>query len=487
LERISKPYLAESLADFAFETDYKDLPGEVVRRVKIFILDIIGTALAGSMSTLAKEETKRVLEKGGRPESTIIGHQKKTIAEWAGHLNHFHSEFFDWTPDYLQLGHPSALTIPPILAAAEREGVDGKTFIASAAAGYEIECRLLQSRYSQFMRPEHLEEGAGNVGGAAGVAKEMRLSKEKIAHAIAHAAYVESGTLWEAVKYHGGGGIKVLSSTNDVEIAEYAKMGVTLPLQIFEGKLGYFEIRAKRYGGKPFDADRVRKDLGKEWKMLLAAYKPYPNTCNPMQGQVEAALDLIKEGRIRPQDVDKVFVKISAAGQNYSFAKPIKYKPETWIMCNFSTPYLVGVSILKGRLTPAEFTDEVRTDPKVLEMVAKVDGVEDEEFSTQWLKDMSRIPIEVTIWTKDGKKHVKFLDIPKGEPHCPKYSGDINKWYKAIEDKFRGIVSNIPGYAENVDEIVNTTMNLEKLDDIKKLTRLLQKDTPTRYRIDKGR
>jgi 2-methylcitrate dehydratase PrpD len=241
------------------------------------------------------------------------------------------------------------------------------------------------------------------------------------------------------------------------------------------------------YGGKPLDVEKVREGLGKEWKMLRTAYKPYPNTCNPMQGQVEAALDLIEEDEIRPTDIDRVFVKISAAGQNYSFAKPIKYKPETWIMCNFSTPYLVGVSLLKGRLTPAEFTDEVRTNPRVLEMVAKVDGVEDEEFSKQWLKDISRIPIELTIWTKDGKKHVKFLDIPKGEPHCTKYGGDINKWYKAIEDKFRTIVEEIPGYRENADKIVDAVMNLEKFDNMKQFTKLLHIETPTKYHIDKGR
>ncbi|MGA2783726.1 MAG: MmgE/PrpD family protein [Candidatus Bathyarchaeia archaeon] len=490
-QNISQPYLAESLANFAYETRFNDLPPEVVRRVKIFTLDIVGAALAGSMATLAKEETRRLLAKGARPESTIIGSQEKTIAEWASHLNGFQSELFDWTPDYLQLGHPSFSTIPPTLAVAEREKVDGKTFLTSVAVGYEIECRLLDSYQSMFIRPEHLEASIGAFGGAVGAAKEMGLSKEQMTQTIAHAAYgghwTLLGSLWSAIKYHGGGGIKVLVSTNDVEMADYAKMGITLPHQIFEGKLGYFEERAKRYGGKPHSHERVREGLGKEWRMLLACYKPYPNTCNPMQGQVEVTLDLMKEDQIRPADVDKVFVRISGAGQNYSFAKPIKYKPPTWIMCGFSTPYLVGVSILKGRLTPAEFTDEVRTDPRVLDMVARVDGVEDEEFSKRWLKDMSKIPIEITIWTKDGRKHSKYLDIPMGEPHSPKWNGDINKWYKAIEDKFRTIAEDIPSYRKDADKIVDTAMNLEKLKNIKQFTKLLQKKTPTRYTINKGR
>ncbi|MGA2785832.1 MAG: MmgE/PrpD family protein, partial [Candidatus Bathyarchaeia archaeon] len=413
------PYLVESLAGFAHDTSFDDLPPEVVRRVKALTLDLIGAALAGSMATLAKDETARILSKGGHLESTIIGSKEKTSAEGASHLNAFYSELFDWTPDYRQLGHPSASTIPPTLAVGEREEVDGKTYLASVAVGYEIECRLMEAKQSQYMRSEHLGNTIGEFGGAVGAAKEMGLSEEKMAHTIAHAAYSELGRLWEAVKYHGGGGIKVLKGRDDVEIADYAKMGVTLPLQIFEDKFGYFEERAKRYGGKSFDPDTVKEGLGKDWRLLMTAYKPYPNTCNPMQGQVEAALDLVREKEIKPEAVEKVFVKISGAGQNYSFMRPIKYKPTTWVMCNFSTPYLVGVSILKGRLTPAEFTDEVRTDPRVLEMVSKVDGVEDEEFSKQWLKDMSKIPIELTIWTKDGKKHSKSLNVPKGEPHSP--------------------------------------------------------------------
>jgi 2-methylcitrate dehydratase len=490
-ENISPPYLAESLANFAHDTRFKDLPSEVVKRTKILTLDLVGAALAGSMATLAKEETRRILAKGARPESTIIGCPRRTVAEWASHLNGFYSEFFDWTPDYKQLGHPSFSTIPPTLAVGEREGVDGKTFLTGVAVGYEIECRLVEAYQSMFMRPDHVEANIGAFGGAVGAAKAMGLSRDQMTQTIAHAAFgghwTLLGSLWSAIKYHGGGGIKVLVSVNDVEMADYAKMGITLPLQIFEGKLGYFEERAKRYGGKPYSHEHVREGLGKEWKMLLACYKPFPNTCNPMQGQVEAALDLMEEDGIPPVDVDKVFVKISGAGQNYSFAKPIKYKPPTWIMCNYSTPYLVGVSILKGRLTPAEFTDQVRTDPEVLDMVARVDGVEDEEFSKRWLKDMSRIPIEITIWTKDGKKHSKYLDIPMGEPHSPKWAGDVNKWYQAIEEKFRTIVEDIPAYRKNVDKIVDTAMNLEKLTKIKQFTKLLQKKTPTKYKIDKGR
>ena len=77
--------------------------------------------------------------------------------------------------------------------------------------------------------------------------------------------------------------------------------------------------------------------------------------------------------------------------------------------------------------------------------------------------------------------------MPKGEPHSPKWNGDINKWYKAIEDKFRTISEDIPGDPKNVDKIVDTAMNLEKLKNIKQFTKLLQKKTPTRYTINKGR
>jgi hypothetical protein len=97
-----------------------------------------------------------------------------------------------------------------------------------------------------------------------------------------------------------------------------------------------------------------------------------------------------------------------------------------------------------------------------------------------------------SIWpcgqgTKDGTRYTKRLEICKGDLSSPKWGGDLDKWYEAIEEKFRTIVEDIPAYRKNVDKIVDTAMNLEKLTNIKQFTKLLQKKTPTNYKIDKGR
>src|SRR4029453_11363639 len=68
----------EDLARFIAETQYDDLPAEVVEAAKIGILDGVANLLAGSTQPVAQIVSAYTLELGGTPVSSVIGPGFKT-------------------------------------------------------------------------------------------------------------------------------------------------------------------------------------------------------------------------------------------------------------------------------------------------------------------------------------------------------------------------------------------------------------------------
>jgi hypothetical protein len=68
----------EDLARFIAETQYDDLPAEVVAAAKIGILDGVANLLAGSTQPVAQIASAYTRELGGTPVASVIGHSFKT-------------------------------------------------------------------------------------------------------------------------------------------------------------------------------------------------------------------------------------------------------------------------------------------------------------------------------------------------------------------------------------------------------------------------
>ncbi len=65
--------LTHDIVKFVCETRYKDLPDEVVRLSKGFVLDALGVTLAGTTEKGSRILHTYIRQMGGRAESTILG------------------------------------------------------------------------------------------------------------------------------------------------------------------------------------------------------------------------------------------------------------------------------------------------------------------------------------------------------------------------------------------------------------------------------
>ncbi len=77
----------EVLASHVVQSQYEDLPPDVVERTKYFILDTIGAAIAGTTSYGTAEVINLIQEWGGKPEANIWVYADKVPSYHAAFAN----------------------------------------------------------------------------------------------------------------------------------------------------------------------------------------------------------------------------------------------------------------------------------------------------------------------------------------------------------------------------------------------------------------
>jgi len=65
--------ITSTVARFAVQTSYNDLPGSVIEKVKQIVLDSIGCALGGYVVDRSRIALELIEELSGNPQATIIG------------------------------------------------------------------------------------------------------------------------------------------------------------------------------------------------------------------------------------------------------------------------------------------------------------------------------------------------------------------------------------------------------------------------------
>ena len=179
--------VTKTLARFSANLSYEDLSPEVVDWAKYLCLDFAGVSLNGSTTDSAKAVVKTI-EGVQRPGPTpIIGTSIRALPEYAAMANGtaFHSIEMDDMNNEGSL-HPGVVVYPTALAMADMANVDGKSFITSVVAGYEMMARL-----GRALKPsEHYGRGfhpTGTCGAFGAATVASRLSSMLTPSALASA------------------------------------------------------------------------------------------------------------------------------------------------------------------------------------------------------------------------------------------------------------------------------------------------------------
>jgi len=256
----------EQLSKFIVETNYEDLPADVIELVKNSLLDSLACGIAGF--TLETHSLKPVLEivkaLGGKEDATVMVDGFKTNALNAAFTNgsFIHSIDFDDTHQ-AALTHTSSVMVPAALSLGEKLGATGKDVILAIALGYEAATKVGQSVMPGLVRFWHSTALNGTIGAAALGGKLLKLNAEKMNLAFGIAADIASGTL-ACIEFgditkslHAG-----MAAMKGLLAAWLVKEGATGPANIFEYAKGY----CNAYSDNP-KIEKITENLGNPFEI----------------------------------------------------------------------------------------------------------------------------------------------------------------------------------------------------------------------------
>lgn len=445
--------IAEKLAEYAHNLEYKDLPQEVVHEVKRRVIDSIGCAIGAFDSEPAK-----IARKIARPiagSSTIIGTNIKTSPDLAAFANGVAIRYLDYNDTYLsrEPAHPSD-NISACLAVAEAFNKSGKDLITAIALAYEVQCRLCDAASLRQRGWDHVTYGAFSSTLAA--AKLMNLNIEKTVHALGLAGVANIAlrqtrvgelSMWKGCAFAN-------TARNAVFAASLARLGMKGPAPIFEGEKGFMRLvsgnlKLERFGGKK-----------RPFKILDAYIKFYPAEYHS-QSAIEAAIDLRKEiilqGLSIEKDIKSIEIKTFDAAYDIIGSGAEKWNPKSRETADHSLPYCAAVALMDGAVSLNQFSERRLKDKKLLALIQKVRVINDKTFSNQYPEAMPNL---VEVVAGDGRRFSKKIAYPKGHPKNPMTDGEV-------EEKIR-VLTKEHVLAEDIDKILDGLWELEKIKDLKK-------------------
>jgi 2-methylcitrate dehydratase PrpD len=387
------PPLTDMLASFVAET--ADVPKATVEPAKTVILDTIGVALAATDRRIGKIITRHVAEAPGSPATaTVLGAGLKASPEVAALANGTLANALDFDDG----SHLSTHILPAALAVAEHHRLSGKAVLDAFIVAYEASARLTQAidfKRRQKGGPTHRGWWhVGLVGPMAAAMTSCRLLKfdrKQTATAIGIATCSSGG-----FRRNMGTMAKALHSGNaaraGVEAATLARRGFTADPAILEEPLGFLQAVVL-----PEDRDlaAITERLGRPYVLEgLLRIKRFP-ACNPAHPLIDAALRLVHEHAVRADEIESIKTDL----HTFSLLRPAPWDDES---AGFSGAFLIAATLVHGRFTLDELTDEVVHDPRVTALIQKIQHVPagDPETITVALKGKPPVTIDVRPVTR---------------------------------------------------------------------------------------
>jgi len=429
-----------TVQDFIINLKFNQIPAAVIEKVKLSILDIIGTILAGKsteISHIMREYTKDVF-RGGKDKSTIFGADFKLSPPGAALVNAFTANALDYDDGYrLVKGHPTAVIFPALFALAEREDISGKEFIEAMIVAYEIGLRAGMIWHDFY--PVYQGTGSwGSMAAAAGTAKILRLKEKKILNALGVAEFHASNTpMLRSL---------IDTSMNKDGIGWGAFVGLSSTLMAEKGFVSSPGIlQEERYND-------LINELGKKYRLLDIYYKPYA-CCRWAQPAVEGILKNTSGLKISADEISEI--------QIHTFKEAIELGnkiPKNTEEAQYNLAYPVAAATLYSKVGVAEILRENYDKQEIVTLMDKIEFIHSKEIQDNFPEYCeSRTVI-----------HLKSGEILDSGVISARGVGENNLTKVELENKFRELAKE----SLNEKKIKEIIYFIDHLDEIKRVSTL---------------
>lgn len=453
---------AGTLAAFARELRFDDIPPDVVSKAKQHLLDALGIAIASSAYPFGEAVAATARRWGGQAESTLVAFGDRLPAPSAAMVNGTLIHSLDYDDTHMgSIVHVSAPTVPAALAVGEARGASGREVLAALIASYEATIRIGLAAPGRFHdRGFHATPIAGVFGAALAAGRLLGLSEQQLTWALGIAGsqatglqeFINDGT-W-VKRFHPG-----WAAHGGVVAAELASNGFTAPARVLEGRYGLYNVLL---GPDKFDQATITAGLGSVWHTREITFKPYP-CCHLLHAFIDAAIAAKREGKVRVEEIERIECRIPATPQHL-LCEPLdaKYAPLTTYQAMFSLPYAVAVALLDERAGLRQFSEQRIREPQVLELARRVVWTDDPE--SLYPRYFSGY---VKIQTRDGRTVEHRESYNRGCPENPLA-------YEDLVSKFRDNAEPVLG-AQKADAVVRLVEQLDTLPDLSALAKALSR------------
>ncbi len=410
-----------TLARFVAEAS---VPADVRHTARRYLLDWLGSALAGGELEPAQMVQAVAEELGGTPHATVLASGAQTSAPLAALVNAAASHVLEMDDlDRASISHPGAPVIAAALARSEHDGATGAELLDAIAIGYEVMTRIGEALGPAHYEHWHITGTAGTFGAATASSRLAKLDTHTTLMALGSAGTMTAG-LWEFLT--DGAMSKQLhpaKAAHDGVLATLlAARGFTGATRILEGPKGLFAAMAP--GGDPESIVAELDPYMTAWRIGGVSFKVHAS-CRHTHSAVDAALALRKNHRLRPDEVEQIEVLIY--GQALGLLEGME--PTTPYAAKFSLPYCVAVALVHGDLASNRFSDQAITETEVLALSKRISFAPDPNLDALY---PAAWPSVVTITTTDGRVLEHRIDHPTGDPENGLSDGDITEKFAAI-------------------------------------------------------
>ena len=463
--------LAQTLADFAADLTFEQLPAEVVRSVELRMLDTLGICLASRSFGLGYGVEQMVDLWGGAQQAQVIGGTERYPAPNAALINGTLAHSLDFDDTHLpSVLHPSASIVPAVLAAAQSAGRGGREALVAAAIGIEVTVRLGMAGYLPqagnvyFERGWHATSICGTLGCAVAAARLFGLDAEGILNALGIAVSFGSGVI---EGNRAGGTVKRVhcgwAAHAGMTAAALAHQGMTGPPTALEGRFGFFEA----FLSGQFDRAPVTDGLGEHWEIPGILFKPYPANHYTHAGiDAGRAIRRRLNGVVDVDQVERIELG-SAASPLRTIGEPReeKVRPRTGYHAQFSGPFTVAAALLGGGGLGVyfdDFSDAMARDPARLSLAAKVETFVDEECDALFPR---AFPAVLRLRLRDGRifeERVMRNRVLSEDEVRRKFDLNAGLWLGA----------------DAVSRVADAVFGIDRLDDVGRITSMTSRSIP---------
>ena len=386
--------VSETLAAFTAALRWEDVPAPLQAKVKDHVLDTLGVMCAGVPVATCRQAVGAMSASKGAPAAQVVGHDLALPPANAAFLNALQGRIHTFD-DTIESGpvHPGSIVVAAALAMAEARGVDGRTFLAAVAAGYEAVARVAAGFGASHYALGFHNTGTCNVFGAAvAAARVLGLDARATAGAIGLAGGMASGV--RQYQVDGSMADSAMAGAHaalaGVLAAELAAAGLAGPRGILEGRLGVGALMSR-------DADfpAAVADVSRTWRFAVASLKPWPS-CRFTHGPLQVIADLKAAHGFAPDDIASIDILAFHESIDVSDKPSVVTRTDALLSHQMSAALL----LVLGKLDLAALDGALYDRPDVRALFARIRVVHDAEmekgFPAGW-------PHRVVIKLRDGR------------------------------------------------------------------------------------